>query len=894
MAGTLADRIKRLKRGKSGKGVFAASPYQWREIDSSEEGKRQVLHGICGGCMQRDCATLVHLEDGIVVSIEGNPESPPNYGSLCSRGLAEIMGLYNPYRVKTPLVRTNPEKGLDIDPMWKEVTWDEALSLIADKLRQVREKDPRGLVLCEGFGNRDSLLRMVFSRAYGTPNEVGTHGPLCTIHYASMLVHAAVPEAIADMEHCEYLLSFGRSLGPNFATTGATRRFAQAIERGLKLVVIDPRSSYEASKGEWIPIRPGSDLAFLLAMAHVMMHEGLKYDDKFLKNRTNAPYLIDPEGNYYRDPATSKPMMWDAVADCARIFDDKFQDVALSGAYTVNGVECRTGFDLIKEEFARYTPEWAEPICTVPAATIRRLAREFVDHARIGSTIQIDDFTFPFRPASVNTHRGVNNHRGGTYADLTGKIINMLVGNIEVPGGCVGDGQRGPAMFPDEDGVVAPQYEAKPKPFKFPPDHIDGSEFYPNKHTAPHLTVKAILEPEKYYHDYKVEAWLSIASNPVRKNAQPELVVEALKKIPFIAAVSYHMDEMTILADVVLPEHSTLERSAAIVMVPPHQATGAEVSGLRMAYIRQPVPTVFNSRHVDDIFMDLAERMGFLYGEGGLYDILNKFPDIIIGRDGFYLDGTEQELDINRKYSLEEIYDRQLKSWVHGDGHGLDELNQTGFELHTAPKKEWYLYYFYPDGTSRHPFYFESLKKTGDELRANLRKYNIKFPGVDDEDHVFDLYRPIPHWVENSEFRAPEEYDLWAISWRTPYFSNDASNITGNPWLAEVADRDPFEGEIQMNTATARRKGLEEGDQVVVESRYGRTTGRLHLTELLHPDALGIPGCFGLGTILSNPLSRRGASWNSLPPFDDRTLDAVSAGMESAPRVKVYKEGAPR
>ena len=294
--------------------VYKESPvspsFRWKTADPAEKGKTRTLFGICGGCMQRDCATLVHLEDGVVTKIEGNPDCPPNYGNLCSRGQAAIMSLYNPYRVKTPLVRTNPEKGLDVDPEWKEVSWEEALSVIADKFKKVRDKDPRGLLMFEGFGDRDSIMMTPFSSAFGTTNVVGSHGPLCTIHYASMLVHAGVPEAVADMEHCEYLVSFGRSLGPNFATTGAVRRFTQAMDRGMKLVVFDPHCSIEASKGEWIPIRPGSDLACLLSMAHVMMHEGLKQDTWFLKNRTNAPYLINNDGNYQRDPATGKPKLY--------------------------------------------------------------------------------------------------------------------------------------------------------------------------------------------------------------------------------------------------------------------------------------------------------------------------------------------------------------------------------------------------------------------------------------------------------------------------------------------------------------------------------------------------------------------------------------------------------
>jgi anaerobic selenocysteine-containing dehydrogenase len=893
MARGIADYLSMLKKVKVGRQTKVSAPYQWKSVTPGEKAESKVLFGICSSCMQHDCATRVYLEDDIVVRIEGNPESPPNYGCLCARGNSEIMGLYNPYRVKTPLVRTNPEKGLDVDPMWKEVTWDEALDLVARRLKEIREKDPRGLVLCEGMGNEESFpFRRAFCRAFGTPNLIASRGPLCTIHYASCLVHAAMPEAVVDMDHSHYVVSLGRSMGPNFATTGAMRRFAGAMARGMNLVVIDPRCSYEASKGEWIPIRPGSDLAFLLAMAHVMMQEGLQYDVWFMKNRTNAPYLIGADGYYLRDPESGKPMMWDPVQGCARTFDAEFKDIALTGAYPINGVQGRTAFDLVKEEFAAYTPEWAEPICTVPAQTIRRIARDFVSHSRIGSTIEIDGFTFPYRPASVNTHRGVNNHRGGTYADLTGKIINMLVGNIEVPGGCLGDGRRGPLLEPDEDGVVKPYGEAAGTPFKFPPDRIDCAEFYPNKHTGPHLTTKAILNPERYHHDYRVEGWLTVGGNPVRKNAQPQTHVEALKKIPFVVSCAYHMDETAILSDVVLPEHCSLERHLVKTLRPSHQTVGKEIF-VHMAYMRQPVSPTFNTMHEDDIYTELAERMGILYGQGGLYDHLNTMDDVIIRSDGLSIN-AENRLDTNRKHSLEEVSDRQLKSWKRGDGRGLDHLKKTGFFAHRMLEKEYYLYYYFPGNTTRHPFYFQHLKQVGDTLRANLERENRSFPGIDDMDYVFDLYRPIPHWVENSEFRAPAEYDLWVVNWRTPYFSSDSSNVSGNPWLAEVSKKDPFDQGVFMNSGTAQSKGLRDGDTVVVESRYGKTEGELRLTELLHPLAVGIPGCHGLGTIYSNPVIKQGAHWNALLSLDDATFDAVSAGMESSPRVKVYKsEGRP-
>lgn len=883
------DVLKNLNSLNQGSSIYPNSPYEWKEVDPEEKGEKRVLFGMCRNCMQGDCLTLVHIEDGVVVKVEGHPGAPPNYGSLCPRGNSIIMNLYNPYRVKTPLVRTNPERGLDVDPRWKEVSWEEALNLVAQRFKEIKEEDPRGLVVCEGWGQRETSIRVPFVHAFGTPNEVGSHGALCTVHYGTGLIHHNFPVSVVDLEYCDYHITLGRSLGPNFATTGGTRKFSKAIDRGMKLVVVDPRGSHEAAKGEWVPIRPGTDLAFLLAMAHVMFYEIQRYDEWFLKNRTNSPYLIGPYGYYARDPESGKPLMWDAKENCAKVFDAEFKEIALQGNYVVNGASLDTSFELVRKGFASYTPEWAETVCQVPASTIRRIAREFVDHARIGRTIEIDGFTFPFRPVSLNTERNVTNHRGGTYADLVGKIINMLVGCIEVPGGCLGSGKRGPVLAPGPDGTSLPGYETIPKPFKFPPDHVDMAEFYPNKHTAPHLTIKAILDPEKYFLTYQVKAWLSVGGNPIKTNAQPDQYVEAFKKIPFVVSIAYHMDEPTFLADVILPEHSHLERLRIAPFWPSHQSVSNETNGLTMVCMRQPVPTLFNTKHVDDILLELAEKIGILQGEGGVYDWLNRLEDYIITDEGLNL-RDENQLDINSKYSLEEIFDRQVKGWV-GDGKGLDYLNQVGYVARWLSPKRGYNYYYFPDNKTRHEFYFQHLKKTGEELKENLQKHNISIPGIDDMDYIYDLYQAVPIWVESSEYRAPEEFDLWAINWKTPYFSSDSGNVAGNPWLAEIYQKDPWEAVVCINSATADAKGLKNGDLVVVESRYGKIEGCIRTSELFQPETIGISGCYGIGTLHSNPLNRKGPNFNTLMSLDEKTFDGVSAGQELAPRVKVYKKG---
>src|SRR5690606_10960131 len=114
---------------------------------------------------------------------------------------------------------------------------------------------------------------------------------------ATELVQASFPVAVADYIYCDYHITIGRTTGGNIgAANGETRAVADAIARGMKLVVVDPRASAEASKGEWVPVIPGGDLAFVLGMINTILFEIQEYDVDFLTNRTNGPYLIAEDG----------------------------------------------------------------------------------------------------------------------------------------------------------------------------------------------------------------------------------------------------------------------------------------------------------------------------------------------------------------------------------------------------------------------------------------------------------------------------------------------------------------------------------------------------------------------------------------------------------------------
>ena len=830
------------------------------------------------------CTLLVTLRDGVVVGIEGDPSNTMSQGKLCARGQAGIFNLYNPYRVKAPMKRTNPRKGLDQDPGWVEISWDEALSTVADRMRKIREEDPRKFAHMWGFGGDWWIVQHeAFLPAFGTPNLLRSHGVLCPVHYGCSLVQGSMLDK-QDVEYCEYLITIGGSLGPNLGSAHSIRALSGARERGMKVVVVDPRCSHEATMAsEWISIRPGTDLAFSLALLNTELHEVGIFDMVFLKRRTNAVYLIGADGFYAREKASGKPLIWDPVDEKPRAFDDPgIQDYALEGRYQVNGETLTTAFTLVKEAMRGYTPEWAEKITTVPAATIRRIAREFVNAARIGETITLDGVEFPLRPALVKGERGSYSRRGGAYQHLVHKMLNMLVGSLDVPGGDQGS-DTGPALSPGIDGVVSPKREAIPVPWKYPPD-VDQAQYYPHRHTTPYLAWKAVLDPDKYGMDYEIDTLMIYGANPVTNCSDSAEAIAAICKIPFVVSIAYIYDEVAELSDILLPEPPLLERYGIQGVGVGHsvQVQDASLMEAHGVLARVPVVPIENkTRQADDIYLQLAERVGFLYGVGGLNDHLNEFWKL----------QSPHKLDLGTSYGTAEILDRVLKSGF-GVEQGLGYFNHSGFYNKPFSRAESYNYYYFPMGKTRHPFYFEQLLRDGNVLRQNLADHNLTIPGQDMAD-VWRFYRPIPEWVGRPDDNASPDYDLIAVNWSTPQFRMHNSDQTGNPILNDLANEtDPYLFVILMNKETASKRGLKDGDEVTVEAYWGATTrGVLKVTNLLHPDAVGIPGMSGFKSVHGNPLRNRGPNFNALLNSTEGSFDPLHGGIDRNPRVKVSQDG---
>lgn len=284
----------------------------------------------------------------------------------------------------------------------------------------------------------------LFANAFGTPNTFISNGHHCGTaeHTLAVTMHGGAITTNPDLDYCNYVILFGTHMGfgAYYAVTTMTRRMADARARGMKVVTVDPYLSTAAEKAdEWLPIRPGTDGALALAMLNLLVNEYGIYDADYLKRHTDAPYLLGPDGMYLRDEVSQKPLIWDAVAKQAKLFDDEtVGDFALEGSYRVNGVESRPVFQQLKDHVRKWTPEVAANLTSIPVETIRRVAREFGEAARIGSTITIDGYELPYRPAAALYFKGAHGHDNAWPTAHAIELLNEVVGASNLPGSLMG------------------------------------------------------------------------------------------------------------------------------------------------------------------------------------------------------------------------------------------------------------------------------------------------------------------------------------------------------------------------------------------------------------------------------------------------------------------------
>ncbi len=285
---------------------------------------------------KQDCGILARRINGRVVELEGHPGNPLNRGTLCPKGVAQIIALYDPHRVKAPLIRTN-EKG--VPGTWRQASWDEALDLVARRIREARAKDPRLVVWQKGRSKAKAFYDEAFVKASGATKL--HHGAFCSDagYRASEYTVGISCVLHPDFRHTRYLLAWGwngtNAGGNMLCWITWPQQMAAARERGMKIVVIDPRlRGMGPFADEWLPIRPGTDLALALALSHELLRQGA-VDREYLARHTNAPFLVGPDGFFVR--LGGQEQIWDRRSGRPRPADAPDADPALEGEYIVGG-----------------------------------------------------------------------------------------------------------------------------------------------------------------------------------------------------------------------------------------------------------------------------------------------------------------------------------------------------------------------------------------------------------------------------------------------------------------------------------------------------------------------------------------------------------------------------
>ncbi len=767
---------------------------------------------------KQDCGIVATRLDGRVIKLEGLEAHPKNRGTLCPKGTAQIGAVYDPQRVKTPLIRTNA-KGQTGE--FRAASWNEALDLIAAKTKPVLEENPKLFLWQKGRSKAKAFYDKAFVKATGA-TKLG-HGAYCSDAGYRAAEYNLGPKGVIhpDFKETRYLLSWGWNItaagGNKTCWITWPQQMLDAKEKnGLKIVQIDPRLRPAGPHAdEWLPIKPATDMAFALALCRELIQ--LDYLDKpYLKKHTNSPYLVGPDGLFLRadvpadaeEGTVGKALVFDLATGGTAPFDEA-EDPALTGAYVIDDVTVKPSFQLFIEHVEGYTPEWAADICGTTAERIRHIAEEFGRQAQIGSTKVVDGVEIPYRPVGIMAYHMAQQELG--FQALRAMItVAMLVGAPGAVGGQLVD-------FTWKISSSYDKYEnlaVNEGPYDYT---LGKSKFFPINSGLPGMLAKVMQDPQKYEVEELPKIVMLHYVNPIPSFASTKDFLDTYGMFEFVSVLTPWLSETAdYFADVVLPT-ATMEKYEG-----PSSASDQYIDGKT---IRLPVmDPLFESRGEIEIYIDLCERLGVLYGEGGYIEQVNKNLPL---KDEF-------ALPLDKKPDVRDIFDRWSR--MEGLEGGIEYFEKNGVWIKgPVPATKRYGYATeIPFGGAVHRLYGESL------LVAQNKQKEL---GADEV--YWRDYTALPTWRTPTMEASPSEYDLYLLSYKL--IEQKQMRTSMIPLLTELSGKQ----RLDINPETAASHGLKEGDEVVVES-HNAVTGETRqvrtvvaLSSAIRPDTVGMPHHFG-------------------------------------------------
>jgi len=475
----------------NGLGTIKAVANEHAEGKSKSLG-RKFVPSSCAMCVNK-CGLIAEVVNGKIRKLNPNPKFFKSRAMLCARGNAGAEEPYNPDRLKAPLLRVG-KRG---EGQFKEISWDEAFKIVAKNLDEIKRKyENRSSVV---FYSTEGFQEEFFSflaESYGSLNTV-RHPTLClaSVIQGWSSVFGTYPDA--DMTNAEFVIMLGANRAESIVTPD-TIDFQKNRPKGQQIVYVDPRFTFTAAKADkWYPIKPGTDLAFILAITNVIVEEGL-YDKDFVEKFTY-------------------------------------------------------GFDKLKEHIKPYTPEWAEKECEIPASEIRWTAHQFAKYAP-------RSLVYPGRRTSWYVNDTYLRRACGILTAIVGSwdVPGGIVPKSHIP--LAKHDVIFPffEMVEDRlDAQIIPLDNLLPKDERTSAGlPTDSCTFLGEKDGSWLVFRDAALKGNIY----PIKGMISYKQNPVESAPNRAKTLKMMDQMDFICTIDIQMSETAWYSDLVLPESTYLER----------------------------------------------------------------------------------------------------------------------------------------------------------------------------------------------------------------------------------------------------------------------------------------------------------------------------------------------
>ena len=865
---------------------------------SPPEGRIETKNTTCYMCACR-CGIRVTLRNNEVRYIQGNPDHPLNKGVICAKGASGIMKQYSPARLTKPLKR---KEGSDRGKAeFEEISWDEAFQIMEDRLSHLRATDPKQFAL---FTGRDQMqaLTGLFAKQFGTPNYAA-HGGFCSVNLAAGMIYTIGGSfwefGGPDLDRSKLFIMIGTA--EDHHSNPMKIALSKFKRNGGRFISINPvRTGYSAIADEWIPIKPGTDGALMLALIHELIKTGL-YDRDFLVQYSNSAELVssdeasDDFGLFVTTDLAHDTecfeqqdrVWWDRKSDKAMHAREESIDPYLLGEFTLaDGRKAKPAFQLLKERVEEYTPEWAAEVTGIPADTIRTLAHEMGITAR-DEQIELpiawtdawgkDHDTITGNPVSFHAMRGLAAHSNGFQSIRALSILMSLLGTIDRPGGF-----RHKAPFPrpippcaktpkGPEGVQ-PNTPLDGMPLGWPaepndlfvddkgePVRIDKAfswEHPLSVHGLMHNVITNAVNKDPYGIDTLMIFMANMAWNSSMNTSQVRDMLNSKDddgnfKIPFLIVCDAFQSEMSAYADLLLPDTTYLERHDVMSMLDrPISEFDGPVDSVRIPV----VPPKGDCKPFQEVLIELGARLGLpaFANEDGSRKY-RDYPDFIVNHETAKGSGIGFLSGWRGKGG-----EKFMKGEPNPNQWEMYEKNNCVYH-HELPKsfqymRNWNLGYLkwsqehaltrYAEPINIH-IYSEVLMKF---RLAAQGKLEGKQPPEHLRMRVETHFDPLPFYAEPLEVQLTDKqkYPLAALTQRpmAMYHSWDSQNA----WLRQIHAHNY----MHIHPSTAKAQGIEDGAWMWAESMHGKVRCLARYSEAVEP-----------GTIWTwNAVGKAKGAWN--------------------------------